>query len=32
MLNYFVFGSNRSNSKNYSQAVNLGKDWTSWSA
>ena len=27
LLNYFVFGSNRSNSKNYSQAVNAGKDW-----
>jgi hypothetical protein len=27
LLNYFVIGSNRSNSKNYSQAVNLGKDW-----
>ncbi|HVU46613.1 MAG TPA: TonB-dependent receptor [Terracidiphilus sp.] len=27
LLNYFVFGSNRSNSKNYSQAVNLGKNW-----
>ena len=28
MLNYFVFGSNRSNSKNYSQAVNQGKNWS----
>ncbi len=27
LLNYFVFGSNRSNSKNYSQAVNAGKNW-----
>ena len=27
MLNYLVFGSNRSNSKNYSQAVNIGKNW-----
>ena len=27
LLNYFVFGSNRSNSKNFSQAVNLGKNW-----
>ncbi len=27
LLNYFLVGSNRSNSKNYSQAVNLGKDW-----
>jgi hypothetical protein len=27
LLNYFVFGTNRSNSKNYSQAVDLGKDW-----
>jgi len=27
LLNYFVVGSNRSNSKNYSQAVNTGKDW-----
>jgi hypothetical protein len=27
MLNYFVIGSNRSNSKNYSQAVNIGKNW-----
>lgn len=29
LLNYFVFGTNRSNSKNFSQAVNLGKDWNS---
>jgi len=27
LLNYFVFGSNRSNSKNYSEAVDLGKNW-----
>jgi hypothetical protein len=27
LLNYLVFGSNRSNSKNFSQAVNLGKNW-----
>lgn len=27
LLNYLVFGTNRSNSKNYSQAVNMGKDW-----
>jgi hypothetical protein len=27
LLNYFVVGSNRSNSKNYSQAVNAGKNW-----
>jgi hypothetical protein len=27
LLNYFVFGSNRSNSQNYSQAVVDGKDW-----
>ena len=27
LLNYFVLGTNRSNSKNFSQAVNLGKDW-----
>jgi hypothetical protein len=27
LLNYFVFGTNRSNSKNFSQAVNAGKDW-----
>ena len=27
LLNYFVFGTNRSNSKNYSQAVDLSKDW-----
>ncbi len=28
LLNYLVIGTNRSNSKNYSQAVNLGKNWS----
>lgn len=28
LLNYFVFGTNRSNSQNYSQAVSIGKDWS----
>lgn len=28
VLNYFVIGLNRSNSKNYSQAANIGKDWS----
>lgn len=28
VLNYFVIGYNRSNSKNYSQAANIGKDWS----
>jgi hypothetical protein len=29
LLNYFVLGSNRSNSKNFSQAATIGKDWNS---
>ena len=29
LLNYFIFGADRSNSKNYSQAANIGKDWSS---
>ncbi|UWZ85843.1 TonB-dependent receptor [Occallatibacter riparius] len=28
VLNYLVFGTNRSNSKNYSQAANIGSDWS----
>jgi hypothetical protein len=28
LLNYFVIGTNRSNSQNYSQAVTIGKDWS----
>ena len=28
LLNYFVLGTNRSNSQNYSQAVSIGKDWS----
>ena len=28
LLNYFVFGTNRSNSQNYSEAVAIGKDWS----
>lgn len=28
LLNYFVIGSNRSNSQNYSQAVSAGKNWS----
>lgn len=29
LLNYLVFGTNRSNSQNYSEAVAIGKDWSS---
>jgi hypothetical protein len=29
LLNYLIFGADRSNSKNYSQAANIGKDWSS---
>ena len=29
LLNYLIFGAARSNSKNYSQAANIGKDWSS---
>ena len=28
LLNYLIFGADRSNSKNYSQAANIGKDWS----
>lgn len=28
LLNYFVFGTNRSNSQNYSEAVAIGKNWS----
>ena len=28
LLNYFVIGTNRSNSQNYSEAVSIGKDWS----
>ena len=28
LLDYLIFGASRSNSKNYSQAANIGKDWS----
>ena len=28
LLNYLIFGADRSNSKNYSQAANIGKNWS----
>ena len=28
VLNYLIFGVNRTNSKNYSQAANIGKNWS----